>query len=155
MGNIKRHHPDSFKAKVALELIKETETIAAICSKYSIHPTQARKMNIIRPNQVWSTDITYIKAAKIWFYLVAIMDWFSRYVLAWKLSPSLSGDFCTATLCQALKTDIPEIHNSDQGSQFTAQSYLEVLNKKNRSKSAWTAEVDALTTFLRKGCGGQ
>lgn len=77
---------------------------------HPVYPYLLNKINIIRPNQVWGTDITYIKAAKIWFYLVAIMDWFSRYVLAWKLSSSLSGDFCTATLSQALETDIPDFY---------------------------------------------
>lgn len=80
-----------------------------------------------RPNHIWGTDITYVRAQGIWFYLVAILDWYSRYVLAWKLSPVMTVDFCAAALSQALTTAIPEFHNSDQGSQFTSEEYISLL----------------------------
>lgn len=79
------------------------------------------------PNHVWGTDITYIRVKGTWMYLVAMLDWFSRFVVSWELSDTLTSDFCIAALKKALAIAIPEIHNSDQGAQFTAQDYLAVL----------------------------
>ena len=81
------------------------------------------------PNHIWGTDITYIRAKGNWFYLVAILDWYSRYVVSWKLSQSISVEFCVATLTEALRIASPEIHNSDQGSQFTAEEYIAILQQ--------------------------
>lgn len=92
-------------------------------------PYLLKGANINYPDKVWGTDITYIQADKDWYYLVAIMDWFSRYVLSWQLSKSLSTDFCVLNLNQALKISVPEIHNSDQGSQFTADDYINTLQQ--------------------------
>lgn len=86
-------------------------------------------MVIRRPNQVWGTDLTYVRASGQWFYLVAILDWFSRYVVAWRLSRSLAVGFCVEAIEEALTTGIPEVHNSDQGSQFTSAEYLGVLQR--------------------------
>ena len=82
---------------------------------------------INRPNQVWSTDITYVPMSQGFMYLVAVMDWFSRYVLAWRLSNTLEVDFCLDALNQALSTDNPDIFNSDQGSQFTSPRFTSRL----------------------------
>lgn len=92
-------------------------------------PYLLKEVNINYPNQVWGTDITYVQADKDWFYLVALMDWFSRYVISWQLSRSLLTDFCMLNLEQALKVSLPEIHNSDQGSQFTANDYIQILQQ--------------------------
>lgn len=81
------------------------------------------------PNHIWGTDITYVRANGIWFYLVAILDWYSRYVLSWRLSQTMSVDFCIAALTEALSLAIPDIHNSDQGSQFTAEEYIALLTR--------------------------
>jgi len=78
---------------------------------------------IVRPNQVWSTDITYIRLRGGFVYLAAVIDWFSRYVLAWELSISLEADFCVAVLEQALARQRPEIFNTDQGVQFTSVQF--------------------------------
>lgn len=86
-----------------------------------------RNVPIIRPNQVWGTDITYIRLEHGFCYLVAHLDWFSRYVLAWELSGSLETSFCANSLNNALAVATPEIHNSDQGSQFTSVEYTDVL----------------------------
>ncbi len=86
------------------------------------------------PDQIWGTDITYIQANQNWFYLVALMDWFSRYVLSWKLSKNLSTDFCVLNLEEGLKVSQPIIHNSDQGSQFTAEDYIKVLQRYSNIK---------------------
>lgn len=81
-------------------------------------------------NQIWGTDITCIKLEHGFAYLVAIIDWYSRYVIAWKLSPSLEMDFCVENLQTALKTATPQIHNSDQGSHFTSPRYTDLLSEK-------------------------
>jgi putative transposase len=78
---------------------------------------------IVRPNQVWSTDITYIRLRSGFVYLAAVLDWYSRYVLAWELSISLEADFCVAVLEQALAAQRPEIFNTDQGVQFTSAQF--------------------------------
>lgn len=96
-------------------------------NKHRKFPYLLRNLPIIRPNQVWGTDITYIKLANGFIYLTVIMDWFSRYVISWKLSETLENDFCIEALEKALKTARPEIHNSDQGVQFTSNDYIAVL----------------------------
>jgi putative transposase len=83
---------------------------------------------IDRPNQVWCADITYIPMPRGFLYLVAIMDWYSRKVLAWRLSNSMDADFCVEALKEALaKYGRPEIFNTDQGSQFTSGAWIDVL----------------------------
>lgn len=79
------------------------------------------------PNHIWGIDITYVRVKGTWMYLVAILDWFSRYVLSWELSDTLCIEFCLEALRKALRIAIPEIHNSDQGAQFTAEEYLAIL----------------------------
>lgn len=98
-------------------------------SDHTIYPYLLRKMAITHPNQVWGADITYVRADSTWFYLVAILDWYSRYVMAWRLSRSLTSQFCITALKQALNTAQPHIHNSDQGSQFTSHEYLNALGQ--------------------------
>ncbi len=100
--------------------------------KHPLHPVfpyLLRRKKILYPNHVWGTDITFIRGQGIWFYLVAILDWYSRYVLAWQLSRTLTADFCVDALNQALKISVPEIHNSDQGSQFTSFEYVAKLKE--------------------------
>jgi putative transposase len=92
-----------------------------------IYPYQLRDLAIERPNQVWCADITYVSMPRGFLYLVAVMDWFSRYVLAWALSNSLEGSFCRTALQQALRHGTPLIFNTDQGSQFTAQGFTTLL----------------------------
>lgn len=94
------------------------------------HPTYPYLLGgleVTVPNQVWGVDITYLKMHGYFLYLVAIMDWYSRYVLAWRLSDSLSTGFCIEALKEALKYGVPAIHNSDQGVQFTDGDYLDIL----------------------------
>lgn len=95
-----------------------------VSSKY---PYLLRGMVIDRPNQVWSTDITYIRLRQGFVYLVAVMDWFSRYVLSWEVSNSLDSHFCLWALERAFQKGIPDIFNSDQGSQFTSESFTSRL----------------------------
>lgn len=91
------------------------------------YPYLLKNLHIIRPNQVWSTDITYIPLKKSFCYLTVILDWFSRYVLTWELSETMETEFCARALKSALEQAIPEIHNSDQGSQFTSNKYTGIL----------------------------
>lgn len=95
------------------------------------YPYLLRGLKVIEPNQVWGTDITYVKANGIWFYLIAILDWYSRYVINWKLSKNMYVNFCNEALIDALKIATPTIHNSDQGSQFTSNEYTDILKQKN------------------------
>ena len=96
-----------------------------------IYPYLLRNMTIERPNQVWGTDITYIRMRKGFLYLVAFMDWYSRYVLSWELSDTLDVGFVLKALNHALSIGIPEIVNSDQGSQYTALDYTAILKENN------------------------
>ena len=92
------------------------------------YPYLLRNLEISRPNQVWATDITYIPMAHGFMYLVAIMDWYSRRVLSWRLSNTLDSTFCVEALEDALaRFGAPEIFNSDQGAQFTAEAFTQVL----------------------------
>jgi putative transposase len=105
------------------------------CPGNKIYPYLLRNIPIERVNQVWSTDITYIPMKKGYLYLAAVIDWYSRYVLAWNLSNTMETGFCTTTLKQSLKHGTPEIFNTDQGSQFTSQEFTGVLKEKNISIS--------------------
>ena len=95
-----------------------------------VYPYLLRGVSIERPNQVWSTDITYIPMRGGFLYLVAVMDWFSRFVLSWELSNTMEASFCLAALEAAFRFGQPEIWNSDQGSQFTAADFLAPLKKR-------------------------
>lgn len=94
---------------------------------HKIYPYLLRGVAITRPNQVWSTDITYIPITGGFMYLVAVIDWYSRYILSWELSNTLDGAFCQEALKQALKKGTPDIFNTDQGSQFTARAFTDIL----------------------------
>lgn len=94
-----------------------------------VYPYLLRNLVVSRPNQVWNSDITYVPMSKGFMYLVAIIDWFSRYVISWEVSNSLDSLFCLDCLHQALETGRPEIFNTDQGSQFTARSFTQALEE--------------------------
>jgi len=95
--------------------------------EHKVYPYLLRDLTIGRPDQVWCADITYIPMQRGFLYLVAVMDWFSRYVLAWELSNTLESAFCLAALERALRGSCPDIFNTDQGSQFTAEVFTERL----------------------------
>lgn len=94
---------------------------------HRIYPYLLRGVEITHPNQVWSTDITYVPMANGFMYLTAVIDWYSRYVLSWQLSNTLDASFCIEALQQALQSGRPEIFNTDQGSQFTADAFTSIL----------------------------
>ena len=97
---------------------------------HEIYPYLLRDVSIERPNHVWSTDITYVPMRGGFLYLVAVMDWFSRFVLSWELSNTMETGFCLAALEAAFRFGQPEIWNSDQGSQFTAADFLAPLKQR-------------------------
>jgi putative transposase len=96
---------------------------------HQVYPYLLRGLEIIRPNQVWGADITYVPLARGFLYLVAILDWYSRYVLSWRLSNSLEESFCLDALEEAFKHAQPEMFNTDQGAQFTGQAWTSRLEK--------------------------
>ena len=99
--------------------------------EHKIYPYLLRDVTVEKVNQVWSTDITYIPMRKGFMYLVAVIDWFSRYVLSWELSNTLDTAFCLDALEQALTINTPEIFNTDQGTQFTSQAFTGALLDKD------------------------
>ena len=96
---------------------------------HKIYPYLLSGMKITRPNQVWAADITYIPMARGFLYLVAIIDWYSRYVLSWRLSNTMDADFCVEALEEALKKGRPDIFNTDQGTQFTSEAFTGLLHQ--------------------------
>ena len=97
--------------------------------EHRVYPCLLEKIRDTRPNQAWAADITYLPMARGFLYLVAIMDWHSRYVVAWRLSNSLEADFCVDALKEALGQGQPEVFNTDQGSQFTSLEFTRVLQE--------------------------
>ena len=95
--------------------------------EHRIYPYLLAKADISRPNQAWAADITYLPMARGFLYLVAIMDWHSRYVVAWRLSNTLEAGFCVDALQEALGQGQPEVFNTDQGSQFTSLEFTQAL----------------------------
>src|SRR5215831_19283118 len=114
---------------MGLEAIYPKPRLSAARAGHRVYPYLLRDVTIQRPDQVWSTDITYVPLACGFMYLAAILDWFSRYVLAWRLSNTLDGSFCLEMLDEALGRGRPEVFNTDQGVQFTA--------------SAWTGRLES------------
>jgi putative transposase len=104
-------------------------------AQHKKYPYFLKGVDITRPNQVWSTDITYIRLPKGFCYLTAIMDWYSRRVISWELSMTLDADFCVSALDRALSTGTPEIFNSDQGCQYTSEAFAGRLLAKGVSIS--------------------
>jgi putative transposase len=108
---------------MGLEAIYPKPKLSAAGRGQRIYPYLLRDVKIERPDQVWSTDITYVPLAGGFMYLAAIIDWFSRYVVAWRLSNTLDGSFCLEMLEEALSLGKPEVFNTDQGVQFTAGAW--------------------------------
>jgi putative transposase len=113
---------------MGLEAIYPKKNLSKANAAHKKYPYLLKDLSIIEPNQVWCTDITYIRLSQGFVYLVAVMDWFSRYVLSWRLSNSLDTSFCIEALQEALmRHDHPDIFNSDQGVQFTSEAFTSVL----------------------------
>ena len=114
--------------KVGLVVIYQKPRTSVRHPEHKIYPYLLRGLRINRPNQVWCADITYVPMKRGFLYLVAIMDWHSRAVLAWRLSNTMDAEFCVAALEEAMnRYGVPEIFNTDQGSQFTSLEFIQAL----------------------------
>lgn len=121
---------------MSIEAIYPKPNLSKPNLEHKIYPYLLREKKIERVNQVWSTDITYVPMAQGFLYLVAIVDWYSRYILSWEISNTLTTDFCLKALNDALKNgQKPEIFNTDQGAQFTANDFTKRLLEKQISIS--------------------
>ena len=114
---------------LGIEAIYPKPRLSRPAPEHRIYPYLLRGLSVERPNQVWCADITYIRMRHGFGYLVAIMDWFSRYVLSWRLSNTLDTVFCLDALAEALDGSMPEIFNTDQGSQFTSNDFTNCLEQ--------------------------
>ena len=112
---------------MGLEAIYPKPRLSQNDAEHRIYPYLLRNVAIVRPNQVWSSDITYVPMPQGWMYLTVVMDWFSRYVLSWRLSNTLDGQFCLEALEEALARGTPEVFNTDQGVQYTARAFTDRL----------------------------
>ena len=127
---VDRLHVSTLMKKMAIEAIYRRPNTSKPAPGHKIYPYLLRKLAVTRPNQVWATDITYIPMARGFVYLIAIVDWFSRRVLSWRLSITLETDFCIEALEEApARFGAPEIFNTDQGSQFTSIAFTSVLHR--------------------------
>jgi putative transposase len=124
---INRKRVARLMGKMGLQAIYPRPRTAIPDQQHKKYPYLLRGLTITQPNQVWSADITYVPMAQGFMYLVAIMDWFSRFVLTWQLSNTLDGLFCLEALQLALQQAQPEIFNTDQGVQFTAHDFTNEL----------------------------
>lgn len=115
--------------KMGIQALYPKPALSQAQPGHKIYPYLLRGLAITQPNQVWSTDITYIPMRHGFMYLVAIIDWYSRYVLTWQLSNTLDSTFCVEALQQALQGARPTIFNTDQGAQFTALAFTTVLEQ--------------------------
>ena len=119
-----RRHVRSLMRRMGIETLYRKPNTSKPAPGHKIYPYLLRGLAITRPNQVWSTDITYIPMARGFVYLAAVVDWFSRRVLAWRLSVTMDTSFCIEALEEAIeKHGRPEIFNTDQGAQFTSEAF--------------------------------
>ncbi len=123
-----RLHVATLMKRMAIEAIYRRPNTSRPAPDHKVYPYLLRKLPVMRPNQVWAMDITYVPMARGFVYLAAVVDWFSRRVLAWRLSITLHADFCIEALEEALvRFGKPEIFNTDQGSQFTSVDFTKIL----------------------------
>ncbi len=122
---VNRKHVQRLMRLMGLEAVGPKPRLSTANPDHRVYPYLLRDVPITRVNQVWSTDITYVRLRHGFVYLVAILDWHSRYVLAWELSVTVDGQFCLDALETALRWSTPEIFNSDQGPQFTATVFTD------------------------------
>lgn len=128
---VNRKRVQRLMRKMGLEAIYPGPSTSKKNPQHRIYPYLLRGLPIERSNQVWSTDITYVPMQQGFMYLVAVMDWYSRYVLSWRLSNTLEVDFCIDALEEALTIGKPGIFNTDQGSQFTSPRFTNTLEKED------------------------
>lgn len=125
--NVNRKRVQRLMRQMGLEAIYPKPRTSCASPEHKVYPYLLRNLKIEYANQVWCADITYIPLSRGFMYLVAIMDWFSRYVLSWELSNTLDTSFCLSALEEALLQAKPTIFNTDQGSQFTSEGFTQRL----------------------------
>jgi putative transposase len=146
-SKVGRRHVKTLMRRMGIEALYRRPRTTKPEPGHKIYPYLLRGIEITRPNQVWAMDITYIPMARGFVYLAVVLDWFSRRVLAWRLSITMEASFCVATLEDALaRHGKPEIFNTDQGSQFTGAAFTGVLVKNDIAismdgKGAWRDNV--------------
>jgi putative transposase len=127
---IGRRHVSTLMKRMGIEAIYRKPNTSKPAPEHKIYPYLLRKMAIIRPNQIWAMDLTYIPMAHGFVYLAAVVDWFSRKILSHRVSITMEAGFCIEALEEALaRHGKPEIFNTDQGSQFTSTAFTEILLK--------------------------
>jgi len=127
---VNRKHVQRLMRTMGLAALYPKRNLSRANQTHKVYPYLLKGLVIDRPNQVWATDITYIPMARGFVYLLAIMDWYSRRVLAWRVSNTMDVHFCIDALEEAIETHgPPEIFNTDQGSQFTSEAFTDVLKQ--------------------------
>jgi putative transposase len=145
--DVGRLHVRSLMKRMGIEALYRRPNTSKPAPGHKIYPYLLRKLAVTRPNQVWAMDITYVPMARGFVYLAAVVDWYSRKVLAWRLSITLAADFCIEALEAALAGHgRPDIFNTDQGSQFTSVDFIRVLTTAKIAismdgKGAWRDNV--------------
>ena len=145
--DVGRLHVATLMKRMGIEALYRRPNTSKPAPGHKVYPYLLRNLPVVRPNQAWAMDITYVPMARGFVYLAAVVDWFSRKVLAWKLSITLSADFCIEALEEALACHgRPDIFNTDQGSQFTSIDFIAVLKKAEIAismdgKGAWRDNV--------------
>jgi len=153
--DVNRKRIERLMRKMGLQAIYPKPFTSRKHPEHKIYPYLLSGVKIIYPDQVWSADITYIRMKGGFLYLVAIIDWYSRFVVAWQLSNTLDGCFCVEALESALRKSQPEIFNTDQGAQFTSVPIPESgFWRIERSILAWTAGDGLWTTSSWSDFGG-
>jgi putative transposase len=146
-SRVGRCHVTTLMRKMGIEAVYRRPSTSKPAPDHKIYPYLLRGLTIDRPNQVWATDITYIPMARGFVYLCAVMDWFTRRILAWRLSNTMEAEFCIEALEDALaKHSKPGIFNTDQGSQFSGAAFTGVLTREDIAismdgKGAWRDNV--------------
>lgn len=139
--------------KMGLRAIYQKRNNSTPHPQHRVYPYLLRDLAIVRPNQVWCSDIIYLPMRRGFLYLVAIMDWHSRRVLSWRLSNTMDVAFCTEALQEALaQHGTPEIFNTDQGSQFTSLAFTQMLVDAD-VRISMDGGAGGWTTFSSNGCG--
>jgi putative transposase len=142
-----RLHVTTLMKRMGIRALYRKPNTSKPAPGHKIYPYLLRNLPVIRPNQVWAMDITYIPMARGFIYLAAVIDWFTRRILAWRVSITLEADFCIEAVQEALaRHGTPEIFNTDQGSQFTSMEFIKVLTDREikismDGKGAWRDNV--------------
>ena len=142
-----RRHVATLMRRMGIEALYRKPNTSRRHPGHTVHPYLLRGLSVVRPNQVWAMDITYIPMARGFVFLTAVMDWFSRRVLAWRVSITMNTEFCLEAVEEALaRYGPPEIFNTDQGSQFTSEAFTGLLKDSGISismdgKGSWRDNV--------------